>query len=45
MNSSCYLIQIKLERLKNRTQEEKLPDKGDVEGGAHGIVRLYSQYR
>ena len=30
--------------LKNRTHEEKLPDKHDVEGGAHGLVRLYSQY-
>ena len=34
-----------LERLKNRTAEEKLPNKADVEGGAHGLIRLYSQYR
>jgi len=42
-NDTISLIQ-DLEMLKNRTQEEKLPDKLDVEGGAHGLVRLYSQY-
>ena len=36
---------IKLESIKSRTKEEKLPDRFDIEGGAHGIVRLYSQYR
>ena len=33
------------ESLKNRTTDEKLPDKHDIEGGAHGLIRLWSQYR
>ena len=33
------------EELKNRTANEKLPDNHDIEGGAHGLVRLWSQYR
>ena len=33
------------ESLKNRTNDEKLPDKHDIEGGAHGLIRLWSQYR
>ena len=33
------------ELLKDRTTDQKLPTMDDIDGGAHGIVRLYSQYR
>ncbi len=32
------------EKLKNREQS-KLPDSSDVDGAAHGLVRLYSLYQ
>jgi len=45
MNDDTLSLTENLESIKSRTKEEKLPDRFDIEGAAHGIVRLYSQYR
>ena len=39
-NKSCFFA----DKLKEREQS-KLPDSGDVDGAAHGLVRLYSLYK
>jgi hypothetical protein len=45
LSEDVFTINEDLESLKDRETHQKLPDEYDVQGGAHGLVRLHSLYR
>lgn len=44
INEEIYSLVHDLDTLKNRAIVDNLPDKSDIEGSIHGLLRLWRQY-